>query len=164
LGADLRLTGARAESIVEVLAPGSGLVGELGLGARVLGGGRSIADLVGTLQGEGEVSLRQGRLGGIAFPPLEGGEAALDPGLRVERLEGPLAIRRGVVTSTEAGLALDFPSGMVEARLHLDLLAWLAELVLDGHLEDAPARSFGLRLIGAPGRLRPVPPLESARR
>lgn len=163
LGADLRLTGARAESLVEALAPGSGLVGELGLGARLLGSGRSIADLVGTLQGEGEVSLRRGRLGGIAFPPLEGGEAALDPGLTIERLEGPLSIRGGVVASAGPGLALDFPSGTAEAHLRLDLLAWLTELELEGHLEDAPASSFGLRLIGAPGRLRPVPPLEPAR-
>ena len=61
LGADLRLTDARAKAIAAALAPGSGLEGRLDLRARLLAQGRSIADMVRSLQGEGELALRDGR-------------------------------------------------------------------------------------------------------
>ena len=157
LGADLRLVRARAERLAELVAPGSGVAGELDVGARLVASGLGIADLVGTLAGEGEITLRGGRLGGIVFPPRPGAEAALDPGLEVERLEGRLKVEQGIVASVPPGLRLIFPGGEAAAALRLDLLAWLAELRLDGFRSDAEDQAaHALRLIGAPGRLRPV--------
>lgn len=159
LGADLRLERARAERLAGLLAPGSGLAGEIDLGARLVGQGSSVADLIGTLAGEGEVALRRGRLGGIPFPPLEGADALLDPGLEVLALEGPLRVERGTVASVPpSGLALTYPGGEGAARLRFDLLSWLVQLEIEGRRAEPPGGGgAALRLIGAPGRLRAIP-------
>lgn len=159
LAADVRLAGARARPLAAAVALGSGLEGELDLGLRLAGSGRSVADLVGTLRGEGEVALREGRLGGIVFPPpADGAVAALAPGLAFDRLEGPLTVERGVVASADPGLRLVHPGGEATARFRLDLLAWIAELhLIDGYPPAAGTAPPTVRLIGAPGRLRGVP-------
>jgi hypothetical protein len=151
LGADLRLSRARAEQLAAVLAPGSGLAGELDLAAELAGRGRAIADLVASLDGRGSLTLRKGRIGGVALP----GEAA---DLEVLTLDGPLAVARGVVTSPPPGLALRFPGGEAQLSLQLDLLPWMMEASLDGWRFEAEDRPWTLRLLGAPGRLRQVPP------
>lgn len=154
LAADLRLSGARAEEFAAVLAPGSELEGELDLAAAIAAHGLGIADLVGTLEGEGSVALRDGRLGGIALP----GEPAGGAGLAIVELSGPLRIARGVVASPEGGLLLRTPAGEGRAHLRLDLLPWMMEVGLD---LPRPAEAGGpahVRLLGAPGRLRQAPP------
>ena len=163
LGADLTLVRARAEQLAPLLAPGSGLAGELDLSGRLTASGLGIADLVGTLAGEGALSLRRGRLGGIVFPPRTGSEAALDPGVEVTSLQGGLRLSRGVATSDPPGLALLFPGGGAEAAFRLDLLAWLAELRLQGGGSDGADGAVPappLALIGPPGRLRVIEPSE----
>ncbi|MFO1071822.1 MAG: AsmA family protein [Geminicoccaceae bacterium] len=163
LGADLTLIHARAEQLAPLVAAGSGLAGELDLSGRLAASGLAVADLVGSLTGEGALSLRRGRLGGIVFPPRTGAEAALDPGVEVTALQGPLRLERGVAASEPPGLALSFPGGAATAELRLDLLAWLAELRLEGIGDTTDRGSVPvLALIGPPGRLRAIDPPEPA--
>jgi hypothetical protein len=155
LGADLRLAEARAEFIAAALAPGSGLEGRLGLRAGLLAQGRSIADLVGSLRGEGELALSDGRLPGVALEPEPGAAA---PTIDIVELSGPFHVEGGVAASSGPGLTLIHPAGEAEVQLRFDLLAWLAELRLDGRVAASPVeRPPSVRLIGAPGRLREVP-------
>lgn len=155
LSGDLRLKDARAEELAGLLAPGSGLAGRLDLSARLLARGQSVADFARSLEGEGELALRDGSMAGVSFPP-GAGPAPLEPVLTGLRLWGPLRATRGVVASGAPGLELTYGSGGVgRAELRFDLLAWLLELDLTA-TEPEPA---ALRLIGAPGRLRPVPSL-----
>lgn len=154
LGGDLRLRGARAEQVVGLMAPGSGLAGRLDLGARLLARGRSIADLVRSLEGEGDLALRDGQLTGVPFPPGVGPAPPLEPVVAVPLLRGPLQAARGVVTSGGPGLEFVYGGGTGTARLRFDLLAWLLDVALEGRTPEVRE----LRLIGAPGRLRPVAP------
>jgi hypothetical protein len=155
LGADLRLAEARAEAIAATLAPGSGLEGKLDLRAGLLAQGRSIADMVRSLQGEGELALRDGRLPGVALEPEPG---AATPAVGIAELSGPFRVEEGVAASSGTGLTLTSPAGEVDVQLRFDLLAWLAELELDGRAAASPVeRPPSVRLIGAPGRLREAP-------
>jgi hypothetical protein len=157
LGADLNLRQARIEQLADVLAAGSRLSGELDLGARLRSQGAAIADLVRSVDGEGELTLRQGRLGGIAFPAASSPDPLAEPSLDILLLQGPFRVTAGIVASEPPGLALTFPGGSAHLGLRLDLLAWLAELELHTKNLQGGDGQHRARLIGAPGRLRFVP-------
>jgi hypothetical protein len=111
--------------------------------------------MVRSLQGEGELALRDGRLPGVALEPEPG---AATPTVDIVELSGPFRVDDGVATSSGPGLALTYPAGKAEVQLRFDLLAWLAELQLDGRAAASPVEHPpSVRLIGAPGRLREVP-------
>ena len=135
LGTDLRLTQVRAEDLAGSLAPGSELAGGLDLTAELVGQGRSVADLVAGLRGLGELTLRDGRLPGLALGPVD------------LNLGGPFSVADGVLTSS----VLALPDGAGSVRLQLDLLAW----VLDAAITAADGDR---RLLGPPGRAQHVPP------
>lgn len=135
LGTDLQLTHGRAEGLVAALAPGSELAGEVDLAAELVGQGRSMADLVGTLRGTGELTLRGGRLPGLAL-----GSADLG-------MSGPFSVADGVLTSS----VLALPDGAASVRLRLDLLAWILDTVI--HAAGAEQR-----FLGPPGRLQAIAP------
>lgn len=159
LATDLRLSRARVEQLAAVLAPGSSLTGEIDLAAELVGQGLGIADLVASLAGDGSLALREGRLRGVTPP----GEAAANgdaPGdLELSLPGGPLSIEHGMVTSPPGGLVLGLPGGEGRLGLRFDLPAWMMEVSLDGQLAGAEGDPFRLRLLGAPGRLRQVPPI-----
>lgn len=157
LGADLHLRQARVEQLADVLAAGSRVTGELDFGARLRSQGAAIADFVRSVDGEGELTLRQGRLGGVAFPDASSPDPLVEPSLDMLLLKGPFRAIAGIVASEPSGLALTVPGGSARLGLRLDLLAWLAELELDGKNLQGGDGSHRARLIGAPGRLRLVP-------
>ena len=116
LSGDLRLRGARAEQIAGLLAPGSGLAGRLDLGARLLARGRSVADFVRSLEGEGELALRDGRIAGVPFPPAAGPAAPIPPVIGCRCCKGPLRATRGMVTSGEPAWSSPMAAAMRAAR------------------------------------------------
>lgn len=159
LGTELELRAARAEQLVQRLARGSVLAGDLSLSARLQGAGRSIADIVTSLAGEGRIELQQAQIGmalGEAVQPPAGSA----PLSRLDSLVGPFTVSRGIVASGPAGLALAYPDGTARLDLSLDLLAWVLDLRLA--MPEAANGPANLRFIGAPGRLRPVPPPQAA--
>ena len=135
LGADLRLARGRVEDVVAALAPGSSLAGELDVAAEIVAQGRSIADLVATLRGAGELTLRGGQMPG------------LDPAPAVLNLTGPFSVADGVLTSSVLALAGDIGS----VRLQLDLPSWVLHTTLGAAGADR-------RFVGPPGRMQPIPP------
>jgi hypothetical protein len=139
LGTDIKLVGARAEELAAAFAPGSSIQGSLDLEAALLAQGRSIADLVASLTGSGDISLRAARL-----PDVEAGPAA------AATLSGPFSVAEGMLESAPPGLALAFPGGTATLGLRLDLLAWILEASLD-------AGGSTRRFLGPPGRIRLLP-------
>ena len=109
LGADLRLTGARADELAATLAPGSGLSGTVDVTAELATEGGSVADLVGSLRGEGGISIRDGRLADLDLHSA----GASDPVLTGQ---GPFAITRGVLESTPPGMELALGDTAARAR------------------------------------------------
>jgi hypothetical protein len=149
--AGLRLSGAEAEQIAKVAAPGSTVRGKIDLDFAVQGQGRSIADLVASLSGGGELDLRQARLTGVEVgPATPGGPAAALAQIDEASLGGDLTVRDGMAVSAPPGLALAFPGGSASLDLRFDLLAWLLEARLT-------ASGVTRRYLGPPGRIRPVP-------
>ena len=142
LATDLRLRDAQAETLAALLAPGTGLRGRLDLEAKLEGQGRSVAELVGSLDGSGSVALGEARL-----PEVGATEAS--PVLEGVSLQGPFGVESGIATSLNPGLALAFPSGNGKAFFRLDLLAW----ILDASIE---AGALNQRFLGPPGRLKLV--------
>ncbi len=150
LGLDLSLSAARAERVLAGLGIPPGLEGELALGARLAASGRSVAELVGTLEGEGELRLHDGTM-----PSLLPGHGS--PPQRVISLDGRVAAMRGVLTS-EPALGLTLPAAQGEIRARLDLAAWIAELAvaLGPTGPEERAKTVTRRFVGPPGRLRAV--------
>ena len=147
VGAQLRLAGARIEDLAAATAPGSTIRGALNVDASLLGQGRSIADLVGSLSGTGQLELRDARLTSIQVGAASGPAA----GLEAADLSGPFALSGGTLISTAPGLDLSYPAGNATVELRLDLLAWIL---------DARIASSGIthRFLGPPGRIRAVAP------
>ena len=132
LGAELRLEDARVEELAMSAAAGSAIAGELDLHASLLGEGRSIADIVRTLSGEGRLALPRSNL-----PDL---------GLEGLSLDGAFTLESGVLA---APLKLSYPGGQGSLDLRLDLPAW----ILSATLELAGMRR---NFIGPPGRIAPA--------
>jgi AsmA-like C-terminal region len=149
LATDLRLEGARADTLAALLAPGSGLQGRLDLAARLDGQGRSVAELVGSLTGDGSVALHEGRLPEVELGPASGSDVSATPSLEGASLQGPFRVGNGIAASQDPGLALAFAGGRGNAAFRFDLLAW----ILDASVE---AGGLAMRFIGPPGRLRPA--------
>ena len=79
--------------------------------------------MVRSLQGEGELALRDGRLPGVALEPEPG---AATPTVDIVELAA-FRVEDGVATSSDR-ISLTYPAGKAEVQLRFDLLAWLAEL------------------------------------
>lgn len=158
MGVDVGLEDARPERLLPLLGAGDSLAGELDLGLRLAGSGRTLPELVGSFEGEGSVQLRQGRLRGAGLLS----PAAVSPTAGEEqlRLGGALAVSRGVLASPPGGLALALPGAAGTAEVRLDLLAWMAEIGLRlSAVEPSPHAAAPLpprRFLGPPGRLRDV--------
>lgn len=154
LGADLRLTGAHAEQLAAAVAPGSGFSGTVDLAAELAAEGQSVADLVASLHGNGELAIRTGRVSG-----LELGRAADSSGSAVAELSarGPFNVAQGILTSREPGMELDL--GVTKARLDLnvDLLSWIIDAQLAAALPGGQEATGIVRLFGPPGRAARVP-------
>jgi hypothetical protein len=150
LAGDLRLKGARVEALTPVLAPGSDLAGELDMTAEIAGEGLGVRDLVVSLEGEGSLALREGRMQG-----LWSGDS---PDLAGLAFEGPFRIERGIAAGPADGYAMRFEGGEGRLELRLDLLAWITEVHLRGRRGEG-GLSFDVELVGVPGRLRQVPPV-----
>ncbi len=133
LGMQLRLEHAGIESLAKASAAGSAISGRLDLQASLVGEGRSIADIVGTLEGDGR----------LAMPDADLPDLGLD-GLS---LDGAFALNGGILTTS--GLGLDYPGGRADLDLRLDLLAW----ILDATLELGGRQQ---RFVGPPGRIAAV--------
>jgi hypothetical protein len=98
--------------------------------------GRSLADLVRTLEGRIELDAAA-----ITLPG--------PPSLVIERTSGALPIRAGQMVGPLA-ITLRDGTAPLAAELSADLAAWLVELTI-------PLPTGALRLLGPPGGLRPVP-------
>lgn len=155
LGTDLRLTGAHAEQLAAAVAPGSGFSGSIDVAAELAAQGQSVADLVASLRGDGELAVRTGYLSG-----LELGQSTDNNGSAVAELSarGPFNVTQGILTSLEPGLELDL--GMSKARLGLnvDLLSWIIDARLAAALPGSQEAMNIVRLFGPPGRAALVPP------
>ena len=136
-GADLRLDGARLAALATSSAPGSTLSGRLGLQASLLGQGRSIADIVGSLTGDGSLALTDADLPDAKLP-----QARVD-NLHDFRLAGTFTVQDGVLAAPT--LALQAAEGQADVELRLDLLAWM----LEATLRQGDKK---LRFVGPPGR------------
>jgi AsmA protein len=132
LGAELRLENARIESLAMSAAAGSAITGELDLHASLLGEGRSIADMVRTLSGEGGLALPRSNLPDLGLDDLS--------------LNGAFTLASGVLA---APLELHYPGGQGSLDFRLDLPAW----ILSATLELAGVRRD---FLGPPGRIAPV--------
>jgi hypothetical protein len=154
LGIDGRLAAAEADQLLAIIGLKDSLTGRLDLETRLEAGGASLAALVGSLAGESQLRLRDGRILGMRAPWAEAdaGPRRLD----LVELEGPLRVERGVATTGADGLSLVSPDGQGRVELRLDLLAWVLEATIGGRGEGGPE----LRLVGPPGRVRAVPPAE----
>lgn len=136
-GAELRLDGAQLSALAANSAPGSTLSGRLGLQASLLGQGRGIADIVGSLSGDGSVALTDADLPGAKLP-----QAQVD-NLRNFRLAGAFTVQDGVLAAPT--LVLQPAEGQADVDLRLDLLAWMLEATLRQNGKE-------LRFVGPPGR------------
>jgi len=133
LGTQLRLEHAGIESLAMASAAGSAVSGRLDLEASLVGEGRSIADIVGTLAGDGRLAMSSADLPDLGLDGLS--------------LDGAFALNGGILTTSRLGL--DYPGGRADLDLRLDLLAW----VLDATLELGGRQQ---RFIGPPGRIAAV--------
>ena len=149
LGTDLRLADARAEQLAAATAPGSTIRGRLDIDAALLGQGRSIADLVSSLSGTGELALSDALLTGVDVGRSVNAEDGPAAQLESAALSGPFALSAGTLTSTSPGFALGYPGGSATVDLRFDLLAW----ILDARLVS---NGVTRRYLGPPGRIRPL--------
>ena len=147
LGTDLRLAGARAEQLAAATAPGSTIRGRLDIDAALLGQGRSIADLVSSLSGTGELALSDALLTGVDVGRSVNAEDGPAAQLESAALSGPFALNAGNLTSTSPGFALTYPSGTARVDLRFDLLASISDTRL---VSNGVTR----RYLGPPGRIR----------
>ena len=148
LATELRLADARVQDLAAAMTPGSTVEGLLDLTATATGQGRSIAEIVGSLAGSGALTLRDGRLTGVALGPPAAGDQATAL-LDAAALRGPFTLSAGTLTSDPPGLLLTHPAGEAVIDLRLDLLAW----ILDARLAAGPLTR---RYLGPPGRVRSV--------
>ncbi len=124
---DLALERFAADRVLAVLgAAPEALGGTLDLEARLGTHGASLRTLVGNLEGALDLVLTDGVLG--AASPAAGG-------ILVERLNGALVVRRGVVAPEADPIDFAGPDGVGRIDGYADLLAWIVdlELALDGH-------------------------------
>ena len=150
VGLDLRLEDARAERLLAALGAKPGLTGTVALDARLTGSGASLPAIVGSLEGEGGLRLRDGSVPGLAAAD----PARLTP---VPFLDGAFAVARGIAESAPPGLAIQVPGAWGTVQARLDLLDWMADVTVE--LAAPPpddAKSAAWRLLGPPGRLQPV--------
>ncbi|MFO1050029.1 MAG: AsmA family protein [Geminicoccaceae bacterium] len=136
-GAELRLGDAQLAALAASSAPGSTLSGRLGLQASLLGQGRGIADIVGSLAGDGAVELTDAVLPDAKLPLTPADK------LRDFRLAGAFSVQDGVLAAPN--LALQAIDGQADVDLRLDLLAWMLEARLRQDGKE-------LRFVGPPGR------------
>ncbi|MDF1585215.1 AsmA family protein [Marinimicrococcus flavescens] len=120
----LGLEGADAAGLLHALRAGEALDGVLDLELEARSQGLALADLVGNLEGDGQLALRRARLDLVS-------DGAAGP-LELAAVEGRFGVVRGVA---QARPPLNVTGGgRIEARF--DLLAWLLAARLE--LPDAP--------------------------
>lgn len=147
LQANLDLRGADAAQAMGLAGLGQGLRGRMDLQVTASSTGASPAALAAALDGTARLRLADGAIDGFSLEPAD---IALGPrSLPVSLLEGSLGIERGMAVGNALRLAM--PGGDAVLSLRLDLPAWM----LDATIEDT-ARGRALRLLGPPGRVRPV--------
>ena len=134
VSAEFRLDGARIERLAAATAVGSAIRGRLDMTASLVGEGRGIADIVGSVTGDGVLGLTEAVLPEVG----DAGQALENTSLR-----GPFTVAGGI---------LDAPSlelGEAGLDLRVDLLTWILQATLkrDG---------TQYRFFGPPGRITSV--------
>jgi len=125
------------------------VAGRLGGELEATSRGRSIAELVAGLEGEGRFRLEDGRLRGVRAGEGAALAADTDAELAFAALGGGLRIDRGTVIGE--GLSLELGNHRHTLDLHFDLASW----ILEGDIEAAAGEEGGaiLRAIGPPDDL-----------
>lgn len=157
---ELALDGIDSADLLRFLDLPPAIEGRLELGATLAGRGLSAYDLVGSLAGEVDLRVRDGRIHGLALDEAlravsgapEQVAARIAAGLaggetRFLLAGGPFAVTRGVLEGDDLGLVLDHGQGTLAGTL--DLLLWMSEftLVLQP-LGESDASGLTLQLLG----------------
>jgi hypothetical protein len=153
LGSTVRLAGGRAEQVMALLGPPTGLAGRLDLDLDLGGVGADPRTIVRNLAGGLSFDLTDGTLDGIQLA------AAPDPlaGQRTDfgRLTGSATVKSGIATAAPEGLALHFPGGDATIQGRFDLLAWILEGRIEARFDGRPdLPPLRLDFIGPPGRVQ----------
>lgn len=170
---DIRADLVRADlvSLLSSAIGGSGIEGQVDIGADILSSGASISTLVAGTSGAGLVGIRDGKFEGLDLPlvgetlvtsveptpfleglavALSGGESAFDS------LNMPFEIGAGIATTDELRIVGPFGSG--EGAGSMDFVRWQVDVATDvGFYAQPDAPPLTLRLVGDPGEpaLRP---------
>ncbi|HFD15030.1 MAG TPA: AsmA family protein, partial [Rhodospirillales bacterium] len=159
--ASLMLEDARAGELLSLFGIPAGVTGRVELTGELRSGGRSIADLVAHLEGQGSVRLRDGTIAGLGRDEAGALLLGVVDRLPYRLLGGDLRIARGMLESAPSGLTLAGGGLGGEAALTVDLYAWMTRAQLT--LRDADGRTGRVELSGplsAP-KARLVAPKES---
>ena len=167
LTVDLDLDDVAFDAFADTVLRSGGVEGATGLTISVVGEGRTPADLVRSLNGEGSLSIASGRLMGFDLVAIDealtGGAEPTDPIDFIDLMRragtvgqtpfasvtAPLAIREGVVISDAVRVASG--RGVAAGSGLFDLSGWDVLIDLEFELFDHPdAPGFGLTLSGPP--------------
>jgi hypothetical protein len=147
LALDLAAVGLNADEVLQALrlAP-SPVDGSLDIETRLTASGESIRGLIGSLGGEVDLVVTNGRLG-----------SASRGGVMIDRLDGALVIERGVVGPKPSGLTFVGPDGIGTIDGYFDLPSWIVDLNLQlaDHAGNPLVRQ---RFFGKPEQPDPLPP------
>jgi uncharacterized protein involved in outer membrane biogenesis len=173
---DVTVRHAALEQALQDAAGVGVLAGRADVDLALAAAGRSPAELIASLQGNGRLTSQEGTIPGIDLPAVsarlnESNRAVDLPGLfrglaggttRYRTLEGDFRVADGVVRSDDFRLVAD--SGAARAEMTIDLPRWLFHSRLELRLTDHPAAPpFAITLDGpldAPRRIFDVNALE----
>ena len=160
----LNLVGIAFASFAEALFRAGGVEGTAGVRLSVTGTGRSPAELVRSLTGDGLIAIAQGRIADFDLAALD--DALTGPTTPVgfidlmrsasrsgqtafASLNAPFSVQEGVATAD--AIRLIAGRGMGQGAGLFDLLGWELSADLDFSLYDHPdAPAFGLTISGPP--------------
>lgn len=141
MGLDLAISGSRLDLLAtDVIADKPGVAGLLDLRLRGDSAGRSVAEMIGNLDGTVDLLWRDAELTALGGNPVT--------------TQGKLRLDRGILRSDGQMLELANDQGRAAIALDIDLAAWIAEIGLQ--LTDPQGKGRSLRLLGPIGRPRLV--------